>query len=420
MQATRLDRQRGETGHWWPRFLPDGRRALFTIFSGGGLNDAQVGILHLDTAEYEPLFAGAAARYLSSGHVVYYRAGAYYAAPFDPEQGRRIGPDVPVLDDVVTHNPRGSMGSYFAFSDTGTLLYFGGAAATGSRTTSLAWASRDGDLERLRFDPARFRGGRLSPDRRRLAVSRQDAGTEQLWLYDFDRGTEEQLTRTGLNFRPIWSAEGGRLAFVSMTDGNFDIRWSALDGSVVEQPLFATQFDDVPLTWTSDDQLLFTQDSGSGDGRDLWSMQVGSPDSAREVLTTRIDEAAAALSPDGLWIAYVSGRNLYIASYPDLTGRVTVDSQVLDSVVWSWSTSELLYRTIRGGINVVPFRVESGVFLPEAPSAVMSGGSFVNMLGVSADGDRLLVTVLTADEEPPRINVVHNWFSELTERVPVP
>ena len=64
-ELTRLDRAKGETGHFWPDFLPDGRAVLFTIFGGKGLVDSKVGLLDLETRRYEALFEGAAPSYLA-------------------------------------------------------------------------------------------------------------------------------------------------------------------------------------------------------------------------------------------------------------------------------------------------------------------------------------------------------------------
>ena len=53
VEVTTPDRAKGESGHFWPRFMPDGRHVLFTIFGGKGLADAKVGIVDLETARVQ-------------------------------------------------------------------------------------------------------------------------------------------------------------------------------------------------------------------------------------------------------------------------------------------------------------------------------------------------------------------------------
>ena len=88
-QVSTLDEAAGERGHWWPNVLPDGRHVLITIwYASTGLSTAKIGVLDLETRTHRVLFAGAMARY-ASGHVLFFRAGQYYLAPFDPVDARR-------------------------------------------------------------------------------------------------------------------------------------------------------------------------------------------------------------------------------------------------------------------------------------------------------------------------------------------
>ena len=89
-QLTEPDRKLGERGHWRPRALPGGQQILFTIWmSGGGVNDARIGLLDLKTHEHRALFPGSDAFYLRSGHILYVHAGAWHVVPFDPRPEKR-------------------------------------------------------------------------------------------------------------------------------------------------------------------------------------------------------------------------------------------------------------------------------------------------------------------------------------------
>jgi serine/threonine-protein kinase len=99
---TTPDATKGETMHHWPRFLPGGKALLFSILAGTSYDDARIAVLDLKTGEKRPLLEGGAnARYLPTGHLVYARAAALFAAPFDLDRLRVLGSPVPVLEGVA-------------------------------------------------------------------------------------------------------------------------------------------------------------------------------------------------------------------------------------------------------------------------------------------------------------------------------
>ena len=54
--VTTPDRERGEIGHWWPDFLPDGKSAFFTVFTNEGSH--RIAALDLDTGTWKHLLPG--------------------------------------------------------------------------------------------------------------------------------------------------------------------------------------------------------------------------------------------------------------------------------------------------------------------------------------------------------------------------
>ncbi len=93
-----------EIDHNFPtEVLPDGEHLLFGILNPDvvGCDGAQVVALSLLTGERKVLLEGGAqARYLSSGHLVYARAGALLAVGFDLERLEVIGEPTVVVDGV--------------------------------------------------------------------------------------------------------------------------------------------------------------------------------------------------------------------------------------------------------------------------------------------------------------------------------
>ena len=82
---------------FWLDLLPDGRAVLANT---GGAGDRQVVVVSLETGERTILFAGTTPRYVSTGHVVFWRADALWAVRFDPEQLTAIGQPTPIVERV--------------------------------------------------------------------------------------------------------------------------------------------------------------------------------------------------------------------------------------------------------------------------------------------------------------------------------
>ncbi len=124
---TTPDASKGEKGHWWPHFLPDGRHVLFTIWRAAtGLNDAEIAVLDLSTGQYHTVIRGADGWYVDPGVLVFFRAGAYQAVRFDPRTLATAGEPVTVLTDDRGNTPDGASAT-LSLSTSGTLAYVPGA-----------------------------------------------------------------------------------------------------------------------------------------------------------------------------------------------------------------------------------------------------------------------------------------------------
>jgi hypothetical protein len=92
VQLTDLDSARTEFQHWYPQELPGGRAAIFNSFSIPFAR-SRIEAVDYETGKRTVLVEGAIfPRYVSSGHLLFARDGAIFAAPFDPEKLRLLGP----------------------------------------------------------------------------------------------------------------------------------------------------------------------------------------------------------------------------------------------------------------------------------------------------------------------------------------
>jgi Tol biopolymer transport system component len=131
------------------------------------------------------------------------------------------------------------------------------------------------------------------------------------------------------------------------------------------------------------------------------------------------------LSPDGLWLAYVSEETgvpqVYVQSFPNGEERVQVSSQGGAEPQWREDGQELFFlRADRMLMAVTVSR--SPAFKTEGLTPLFQ--TRVPILAnrvrwhydVSADGQRFLVNTTPASVPPPAIHVVLDWRALLPRR----
>ena len=134
----------GEQGHWLPRFLPSGRAVLFLIQTGDR-DAALVGVYDFKTGEQRTLLSGTDAGYAASGHLLFWREGALWAASFDADRLVVTGPPVPVVSEVGADE----MGdAWYSVSKEGTLAYIP-TVGNGRAQEIILIQNWFGELERL-------------------------------------------------------------------------------------------------------------------------------------------------------------------------------------------------------------------------------------------------------------------------------
>ena len=410
-QVTTPNREKGESGHLRPDFLPDGRAALFTIWGGWGLADSKVGLLDLESGRYDVLFEGAAPQYVATGHILYYRGGAYRAVEFDQARRRVTGPEVNVLPQVRRLDPVGNDENYVAVSSTGTLAYVEGDSTLEAPLSRLAWLSRDGRVQELPFEGYQAKPS-LSPDGTRVAVGRVEQGWHQVYVYDLTRGTSEQVTREGQNWEPTWHPDGRRIAMTSQTTGNFDVRSVLADGALPPQPMIQTNVDEGDWQWAPDGASAVFQVWSPVSGTDIWRAR-GDGSNPAPLLATPLLEDDVALSPDGKWLAYRSDGALYVAPYPSLAQRVLIAPSVAGRARWNRSAPELFF--VEGlHLKVVTYSVRADLFQPAAATTLFELQRLEPEFEVAPDGRRFLFLKRTAGQsDRDVVRIVLNGFDEL-------
>ena len=417
------DFEKGEIQYRRPEFLPGGKAVLFSI---RGENGFQLAALSLATREKKIVLEGAReAHYSPTGHLVYVvpETGTLSAVLFDHERLEVIGEPVPVLEGI-REDPDASVD--YSFSSEGTLIYVpAGAAVKGVPV----WVDREGrEMESLVEEPLQNpQGPRLSPDGRRLVVAVNPGDGLDLWVYDLAGRPPYPLTAEGRNSYPLWSPDGKRVVFRSVGGGSRRLLQVAADGTTLNpELLLSSTRNGYPTSWSADGQELIFLDASPG-GSSLMSLPIEGQQEPRLLVQTQYafrpgqHGASAALSPDGRWLAYVSGvtggPEIWVRPYPGPGAPLRLSPSGGLEVVWGPEGRELFYLE---GDKMMAVKIETEPRFRFQPPELLFEGDYYHAnpsYDIGPDG-RFLMIKLT--EEPrSQINVVLNWFEELKRLVPV-
>jgi Tol biopolymer transport system component/predicted nucleic acid-binding protein len=416
VQVTTLERSR-DYRHAWAQFLPDRRHFLYFI----GSFDAErrgVYVGSLDSPDTKlVLKTDFQARYAPSGYLLFMSNEQLLAQPFDLERHELTGRPTIVADGVWVAALAGR--ATFSISDNGTLAYVNASLWN----TQLAWFDRRGALLGELGPPDRYAGQlpNLSPDGRRVAISRGLWSREQVWVLDADDGAATRLTfedQRAVN--AVWSSDGRRVAYDWWTGSGRQLVIKDVDSGEQEtMDLSAWPFD-----WSADGRFIVYQ-QGSQIDADLWALPLdGERTPIALTQTPRAYEFQAQLSPDDRWLAYVSlesGRyEVYVQRFPDGGGKRQVSLAGGAAPRWRPDGTELYYIAPDSNLMAVAVRgtttLELGpptlLFRSRAPYLDASNNSVGGVLDVTADGQRFLINIRPDDLTAP-IMVVGNWPAAL-------
>ena len=407
---TTPDRKKGETWHFFPEMLPDGKEVLFTISRGVNIKDRNIALLNLETGEQRTVLKGGFnGRYAATGHIVFERFGTLMAAPFDLHQHKVTGSPIPIHEGIQRYN--------WSFSGNGSLVYV--PRGESMAKSSLVWVNRQGEAKPLTEERRSYRYPRISPNGTQVAVGIIYENTD-IWVYNVESSTSNRLTFGGYNNHPIWTPDGNRLAFSSNRTGPFNLYLQPADGSEEAKQLLAGEYMQKPNSLSPDGKVLAFYEMNPTTQEDIWVFLI-QDSSASPFLVTPANEHAPMFSPDGKWLIYMSdesGRHeVYVQPYPSTGAKYQVSTEGGTEPVWSPDGRELFYRS---GDKMMAVAVETEpTFRRQGiPQELFEYRSPMNttapMYDIHPDGDRFLMVQLEEESTAVnQINVVLNWFEEL-------
>jgi len=424
----KVDEQRGERFYRHPSFLPSGKAILFTIAMADNYSydDAQIGVLSLETGEKKILVeGGSSARYSPSGHLIYARDGKLLAVPFNPDTLQLTGQPFPVADGVFMSSNTG-MAAY-SISSAGHLVYAAGPVERGARRP--VWVDRNGRSTPMSLPPRSYLHPRLSPDGRELAIEVEGA-SHDIFTYDFARGALTKMSFDGASHWPSWTPDGQRLTFRSWKTGTMTLWWMPADRSGPPELLTAIGSMQSPESWSPDGRALaFTQMDDPESGSDIYVLPLDGDRKPYALIRTKFSEGAPKFSPDGKWLAYSSNESgrpeVYAMAYPGPGPKIQISTEGGTDPAWRRDGREFYYRN---GERMMEVDVASGRTLTASKPKVLWEGRYLAGVGsscgmagptsanydVTADGERfLMVEDKSENAECRLLRVVSRWSREL-------
>jgi serine/threonine-protein kinase len=432
-----------------PQLLDGARAVLFTLFPEGttrgeGL-EPEIVVHSLDSGRQQTLIRGGIdARYIQTGHLVYFSNSTLLAVPFDLRALNTAGSPVALAEDVASGVVPGRLGNgiaQVAVSRTGTLAYITGSFfELGPR--ALVSVDRLGREELLGLPPRAYVYPRLSPDGARIALTVRDQELD-IWIWDIERKNLSRFTFDPADDRySLWSPDGRWIAFGSTRGSEAGVWRQAADGTGVAERLAAFPFNPynflLPTAMTPDgSRLVATATPGAGNvggaTPDIFVIESGADREPVPLLQSAFPERNAELSPDGAWVAYESAESgqfeIYVRPFPDVPGGKSQVSTVGGSqALWSRDGNELFFVAAAGGLMSV--RVDRGGPLKTGTPTRVLDGSYVwtapafagRLYDVTPDGRRFILMkdagLSQQTNLPDSITVVQNWDRELNRLVP--
>ncbi len=386
--------------------LPDTDRVLAVRHSGGGHT---IGIISLKARTFRPIRAGLSPRYLASGHLLFGQAGGeVFLQPFDVQRADTTGPAVQVMSQIST-----ILDIAVAYATTPTGMIAVTPRMTGNATLR---SSRDRESSTTLLTGRSFWGPRLSPDGRRLAVSRYltDQNFGELWLYDFATHTDQRLTQNGAAGADandaVWSPDGRFLAYSAYdsADGyaqpkGHGVWLMPVDRSAPARLLSKVPGDQWPACFTPDGRnLVFVLRTYPSNRREIWMVPMaGGP--PRPLLQASFNVGAPRFSQDGRWLAFDSDETgqyeVYVQPYPGPGTRLRLSTAGGRTPVFTNNGRALVYWT-RDALEEIDLDLSKAEpILGRRRRETVSFPSFSNLpqFDLSADGH----TLLTVREPPP-------------------
>jgi Tol biopolymer transport system component len=394
--------------------LPDNRTALITVWDGK--QGLKIVALDMNSGQRKPLVENATTPRLANtpygDYLLFERANTIYAAPFDASKVALTGPEVNVIDGVMTD--RNLFHAVYDVADDGTLVYIPGTQY--HENSRLVWLTEDGSTTPFNEDNLPFAEPNFSADGNKLLVTLKD-DQYKAYIYDEKRKTFERAITEGDTAASAISPDGNKIVYSTNRDGPYCVWLKDLTSNRDEKLLTGKTDYQAQPDWSADGKYVaFSMSPTNDSGRDVWVMDIEKREPVA-LCNSSAEERSPRFSPSGKWLAYVSDasgvREVYVKSFPDgqQTRQITFGGG--DWPEWA-PDGKLLYYRHKGALNSIPISPTDGN--PAGRAAVIYTGRFGQAdfempdYTVAPDGKVLLIELSDRGPTVSSMNVVLNWY----------
>jgi eukaryotic-like serine/threonine-protein kinase len=419
--------------------LPGGRRVLVTVVTYGSRGFLiNLGAMEIETGRVKVLVEDAGSGiYLPSGHLVFSRADAILAAPFDPELVELRGSPVAVWGGLSSDMPVNPGG--FQLTSTGTLIYK--PPPPGGWNYGVSTLSADGKLEPWLGELKWLINAWPSPDGRRVLMMTANARN----IYSLQVSPTDQPDLVRLTSEPnadcdgpTWSPDGKQIAYLRVGKDDADgVYVISADGGTPRRILKPANADQLifPSAWLPGDGglVVSVRDMGTARARIMRLPMGGKEATTADLvpfLPSESNRFLALLSNNRRAVAFVSDESgkaqIWVAELRENgeTGRPIMARTlgVRDAGnrihAWAHDGKSLYMIDERDRLQKITVTLEPQLAL-SAPVEVADFEKLRIQTFAPISGDRFLVSFKPeVVNDLSSLNVVFNWTEILRKKVP--
>jgi Tol biopolymer transport system component len=392
-----------EVWHQNPWFLPDGHHFLINI-SGRKAEDNAIYGGDIDykgpVRNWRRILATRRASVTyAQGYLMYLRERTLMAQPFNTERLETTGDALPVAEQV--DNNQGW--TRWGVSQNGVLAFTSGVIGP----EQLTWYDRSGKVLGVIGPADMILTVAISPDGSTLATDRMDESVgSDIWLHDLSRGSESRFT-SGYARRPVWSPDGGSIAYTSRDGAYQKSRAGGPEQKVGEGWIW---------DWSSDGRYMIIEITAPKTRRDIWIKPMFGDRKVFPYLQTEFDEREGKFSPDVRWIAYASNETgrpeIYVQGFSNPGEKFQVSTSGGGFPLWSRDGKELFFLSADHKMMAAEVKAAGGKFQAGIPKVLFATRAaelpdVTTPYDVTKDGRFLMVTPQNPPGRP--MTVMINW-----------